>query len=531
MHHFSTRMSMKTSISTDSPAVGREVEELSLLFEISQILEQSMNLREVLGPVLDAITTRTDMLRGTIALLDRQTEEISIEAAHGLSKKEQMRGRYRFGEGITGKVIESGKPAVVPNVREDPKFLNRTRARGESGDEDFSFICVPIKLEGKVVGALSADRLLESDERLEGDVQLLSIVASMIAQAVRLRRSSMEQGRRLEEENLRLQRELEEKFRPSNIIGNSRVMRDVYDQLGQVCRSNTTVLLRGESGTGKELLAQAIHYNSARAEKPFVRVNCAALSETLLESELFGHERGAFTGALATRKGRFELAHGGTIFLDEVGDFTPMTQVKLLRVLQEREFERVGGTRSIHIDVRIVAATNQNLEKMIEHGTFRQDLYYRLNVFAIHVPPLRERKTDIVLLADTFVEKYGKANGKQIRRISTRAIDMLMAYHWPGNVRELENCIERGVLLSQDSVIHGHQLPPSLQTAESSGTTMDRTLPALLDNLEKEMIMEALKISRGNGAKAARHLGISDRLMGIRVKKHKIDVKRFRPRS
>jgi len=275
-------------------------------------------------------------------------------------------------------------------------------------------------------------------------------------------------------------------------------------------------------------VAHAIHYNSPRASRPFIKVNCAALPETIIESELFGHERGAFTGAIAQRKGRFELAGGGTIFLDEIGDLSPTTQIKLLRVLQEKEFERVGGTSTIRADVRIVTATNRDLEDLVAKEVFRQDLYYRLNVFPIHVPPLRERKTDILLLADHFVGKYSKSGHKEVKRISTPTIDMLMSYHWPGNVRELENCIERAVLLTAEEVIHAHHLPPTLQTAEASGTGHSGTLQEGLDNLERSLILDALKSSRGNKAKAARALGISERLMGIRVEKHCLDPKRFR---
>jgi len=350
----------------------------------------------------------------------------------------------------------------------------------------------------------------------------------MIAQAVRLRQSMREERQRLIEENERLQGELADRFRPSNIIGNSHPMQAVYDMIAQVSKSVTSVLIHGESGTGKELVAHAVHYNSTRATKPFIKVNCAALPETVLESELFGHEKGAFTGALTMRKGRFELASGGTIFLDEVGDFSPATQIKLLRVLQEREFERVGGSNTIKVDVRIIAATNRDLDKLIEESKFRSDLYYRLNVFPIHLPPLRERKSDILLLADYFVEKYSKAMHKDVRRISTPAIDMLMSYHWPGNVRELENVIERAMLLSTDDVIHGHHLPPTLQTAESSGTTFNGNLEETLANVERELLLDALKSARGNKAKAARILGISERLMGLRVDKHEIEPRRFR---
>ena len=278
---------------------------------------------------------------------------------------------------------------------------------------------------------------------------------------------------RLQEENARLRLELKERYGFSNLVGTSAPMRQVHEHVTQVARANTTVLLRGESGTGKELLAHAIHYNSARAKRPFVKVSCGALPQDLIESELFGYERGAFTGANGSKKGRFEIANGGTLFLDEIGEVSLVTQVKLLRVLQEREFERVGGTESLKVDIRLVAATNKDLEKAIAAGSFREDLYHRLNVFTIFVPPLRERKSDILLLADHFLEKFSREHGKQVRRISTPAIDMLVSYHWPGNVRELANVIERAVVVCDANVVHGHHLPPTLQTAEASGTTPD----------------------------------------------------------
>lgn len=513
------------------PKVKPELNELLLLFEISQILDRSMDLRDVLGPVLKAMAEHMGMMRGTISLLNRETEEITIEAAYGLSLSQQDRGKYKLGEGVTGKVVQTGQPAAVPRISDEPLFLDKTGARKGLPKSNISFLCVPIKTGTETIGALSADRLFDENTSCREDVRLLSIIASMIAQAVRLRRSAMEERQQLLAENVRLQEELQNRYRPANIIGSSKQMQAVYDLIAQVSRSDATVLIRGETGTGKELVAQAIHYNSHRASKPFVRVNCAALPETIVESELFGHERGAFTGAVARRKGRFEMADGGTIFLDEVGDLSAATQIRLLRVLQEREFERVGASDSIRVDVRVITATNRDLEQLVADGTFRQDLYYRLNVFPIHMPPLRERKTDILLLADYFVEKYSKASHKDVRRISTPAIDMMMAYHWPGNVRELENIVERAVLLSTDGVIHGHHLPPTLQTAEASGTVPTGNLQATLDAVEREMIIEALKTSRGNMAKAARALGITERLMGLRVSKHGIDPKRFRMRA
>ncbi len=510
------------------PYMDEKIRELSLLFDISQNLDSSLDLRDTLGPVLEIIAKYKGILRGSLTLLNRESGEISIEAAYGLSASQQRRGRYRVGEGIIGQVFETGKPAIIPKVAEEPRYLNRTRALRNEDGRDLSYISVPIKLENRVIGALSVDRIYSKHAALEEDLRLYAIIASMISQAVKLRQSAQEERQRLIEENLRLTEELKDRFRPSNLIGNSNAMQEVYDLIAQVSESEATVLIRGESGTGKELVAPAIHYNSLRAGKPFIKVNCAALPESVIESELFGHEKGAFTGAVASRKGRFELAHSGTLFLDEVGDLSPALQIKLLRVLQEKEFERVGGIATIKVDVRLIAATNIDLEGRITEGKFRQELYYRLNVFPIHIPPLRERKTDILLLADYFVEKYGKTSHKDMRRISTPAIDMLMAYHWPGNVRELENCIERAVLLSRDDVIHGHHLPPTLQTAEASGTAFKGRLETALENVEQELILDALKSSRGNMAKAARGLGISERIMGLRVNRYGIDPKRFR---
>ncbi len=487
-----------------------------------------MDLRDEVGAVLKAIAKHTGMVRGTLTLYNRETGELYIETAHGLSSSQQERGRYRPGEGVTGRVVQTGRPVVVPRISDDPLFLDRTGAREKLSKDSISFICVPIKIGNETIGALSVDRLFAESVALEEDVRLLSIIASLIAQAVRLRQEAMEERQRLLTENARLQHELETRFQPSNIIGRSNPMQQVYDLIAQVAKSDTTVLIRGESGVGKELVAHAIHYNSQRANRPFIKVNCAALPATVIESELFGHEKGAFTGAVNQRKGRFELANGGTIFLDEIGDLAPQVQVHLLRVLQEREFERVGGTATIRTDVRVIAATNRDLEELTREETFRQDLYYRLNVFPIHIPPLRERRTDVLELANFFVEKYSKQNQKDVKRISTPAIDMLTSYHWPGNVRELENVIERAVVLTNDEVVHGHHLPPTLQTAEATGTIMKDTLDATLDNVEREMIIEALKNARGNKAKAANALGITERIMGLRVKKHNIEPKQFR---
>ncbi len=507
--------------------IKKEVPELNLLFEISSILESSMDIRDVVEPVVQAISEHTIMRHGTLTLHDRTTGEINIMAAHGLSSDQRQKGSYKPGQGITGKVFQTGKAVSIIKISQEKTFLNLTGVKANQ-NEELSFVCVPIKLGTDTIGTLSVYLPFDIDHNLNEESRLLRVIASMMAQAVKMRQTAMEDRQRLLDENERLQSQLKDRFRPDNIIGNSQAMQDCYDLIGQVSQSNATVLIMGESGTGKELVSQAIHFNSLRSNKPFIKVNCAALPNSMLESELFGHEKGAFTGAIATRKGRFELANGGTLFLDEIGEISQDLQVKLLRVLQEKEFERVGGMHTVKVDVRIITATNRALEKHVAEGTFRDDLFYRLNVFPIHLPPLRERRTDILQLANHFIEKFNKENLKDVRRISTPAIDMMMAYHWPGNVRELENCIERAMLLTSDDVIHGHHLPATLQTAEASDTADKSTLDMTMANVERELIIEALKRTRGNMAKAADSLGITERIMGLRVKKYAISYKRYR---
>jgi Nif-specific regulatory protein len=512
----------------------RELRVVQLLFNISQALNKSLNLEEMMQPVLSMMYEHAGMMRGTITLLNRETGEIEIDLAHGLSSEERAKGRYRLGEGITGKVIETGIPAVVEKISKEPRFLDKTGARMRditSNKNDISFICVPIRSSNGIIGAMSVDRLFSEDSSLDEDVRLLTVIAALLAQAVEIRGEMRERERALQEEKERLQSEILDHFKPANIVGTSHAILQVYQLINQVAPSRARVLITGESGVGKELVAEAIHINSPRADKPFIKVNLAALPEGLIESELFGHERGAFTGAVAMRKGRFEMADGGTLFLDEIGDLPMGTQVKLLRVLQEKEFERLGGIDTIKVDVRVISATNRNIEELVQNFQFRLDLYYRLNLFPIFVPPLRERKTDILLLADYFVERASKKHGKNIGRISTPAIDMMMSYHWPGNIRELENCIERAVILSTDGVIHGHHLPPSLQTAEASNTPPHGQLQASLASLEHEMIVDALKSTRGNAARAARFLGISERFIRLRMNKYGIDAKRYKQAS
>ncbi len=517
-----------SGVATGALASGRYLRELEALYRISQVLASGARRRQMLMDVLDVLDSELGMRRGTVLLLSPDRSELRVEAGRDLPETRRRAVRFRMGEGIIGSVPQTGRPAVVPRISQEPRFLDRLYHRRETVKHELSFICVPVAVGVEVIGALAVDRDYREGASLDEDVRMLSIVASMIANSVQSRREAAMERQALEEENLRLRSELEDRFRPENIIGNSNAMREVYRAIHQVAGSDTTVLIRGESGTGKELVAHAIHYSSPRSRGPFVKVNCAALSENLLESELFGHEKGAFTGAIQERKGRIEQAEGGTLFLDEIGDFSPATQVRLLRVLQEREYERVGSNRTRRANVRIIAATNRDLEQAVERGEFRQDLYYRVNVFPIFLPPLRDRKDDILLLADHFVERYARRMGKDIRRITTPAINMMAAYHWPGNVRELENCIERAVLLSTDGVIHGHHLPPTLQTSDASDTIGEGTLRDRVAVFEREIIVDALKRAGGNMAEAARDLGSTPRIIRYKVARLGIDPRRYR---
>ncbi len=490
--------------------------EMAVLTQISRAAVREKNVSKLFREVLGILNKEMGLLRGTITL--RQGDVLFIEASHGLSEAERLRGKYRMGEGITGMVAQQAKPRIIPDVSQEPEFLDRTRTR--QTEKNIAFVCVPIIHLNEVIGTLSIDRRTSAETDLERDLNLLEIIAGLLADAVSISLREHEEHERLISENCRLRRELDQTERPGNIIGNCNAMKSIYSTIAQVANSNATVLIRGSSGTGKELVARAIQQSGARRNRPFVVVNCAALPENLIESELFGHEKGAFTGAVSRRIGRVEAADTGTLFLDEIGDLSVPMQVKLLRFIQERTFQRIGSNEELRSDVRIIAATSRNLEKLMSSGRFREDLYYRLNVVPIHLPDLVNRRSDIILLAEHFLEKYNKRHGRKITRISTPAINMMMTYLWPGNVRELENCIERAVLTSSDDVIHGYCLPPSLQTANiPSRTVVTDTagFAAQVAEFEKSLIEEALRNQSGNVAAAARVLGETARIIRYKI--------------
>ena len=528
---------MKAKSNKDSlTGLKREVAELSALYEISKAVSSTLDLEEVTHNLMKVLHEHMGMERGTLTLIDAKTGELMIEEAYGLDKKAIDKGRYQIGEGITGKVVEAGEAIVVPNVGDEPLFLDRTGSRGDIKLSNISFICVPIKLENKTVGALSVDRLFQESTSFEEDLRLLTIISSMIAQAVRIHQMLEKEKEELTNENRELKRELKKKFHPKNVIGESKRMADVYASIELVSQTPATVMIRGQSGTGKELVAHAIHYNSDRAEGPFVKVSCAALPENLLESELFGYEKGAFTGATGSKVGRFEMANGGTLFLDEIGDISPSTQVKLLRVLQEKEFERLGGTKTIRVNIRLITATNKDLEEEVQEKNFREDLYYRLNVIPIFLPSLSERKEDIPLLVQHFLDKANMENRKSVKFISDASMDYLVNYSWPGNVRELENAIERAVVLCKSDTLTPELFPiPGIRKItpkQSSSSNGNRAasdddgipLPDRVANLEKKAIQEALDRTGGNQRKAAKLLGLTERILGYKLKNHGLKI-------
>ncbi len=522
--------------------------ELQALYQISQLIGSALDIKKTLSEVLQILHETLRMERATLVLQEEGGEHLAIAASYGLSKEEEKRGIYRPNEGVIGRIFQSAYPFVVPDIHSEPLFLNRTGARANLPKGEISFIGVPVMLPEGPVGVLSVDRLFGQEISFEEDIRFLTVVAMLIAQFLRLHKAVSHKQQVLVEENLLLKKELRSRYNQHNIIGQCKRIQDVYNYIDKVAPSRATALLLGESGTGKELVARAIHQASPRADKPFIKINCAALPENLLESELLGHEKGAFTGAANLKKGRFELADGGTIFLDEVGELPLALQAKLLRVLQEQMFERLGGTQTITVNARVIAATNRSLEECVEQGTFRADLFYRLNVVPVVLPPLRDRREDIPLLLDHFLLESNRMNDRKVR-LSSPVVQLLCAYGWPGNVRELQNLIERLVIMADRDTIVSRELP-SYITAEpeaedptapfcriavpSAGRSKltSEPLPGKdkhksLKNMEKEEVVAALRRHGWVQARAARELGLTQRQMGYRIKKYGIAMPDF----
>jgi Nif-specific regulatory protein len=510
----------KAVTNTPSKNTVLPMSELEVMREITSVIAQERNVSVMLNRVLDILNDKMHMLRGTFTLLEG--DKLCIEAsARKLNAEERVLGRYNIGEGITGLVAKTGKSEVVLDVRKDPRFLNKTKSRNPL--EPLTFICVPLFHRNQVIGTLSVDHEINNDtKQLASDVAFLEIIANLTAEAAAIFREECAEREALKEENRHLRSLI------PNVTGmfvvKCKNMRQVYEQIHQVAPSEATVLIRGDSGTGKELVAKAIQSLSKRSKAPFITLNCAALPETLVESELFGHEKGAFTDAKERRIGLVEAANGGTLFLDEIGDLSISVQVKLLRFLQERTFSRIGSNEQLRSDVRFIAATSRNLEEMIEQKQFREDLYYRLSVFPITLPSLVNRQEDILPLAQHFLEAMNAKYDKKITQISVPAANLLQAYHWPGNVRELENCMERAVITATDNCIHSYNLPPALRQNEDddqqfpdsqTATTLEEKIQVFI----RLQLEEAMKNCHGNKSMAGRALGLSPRMMNYYLNK------------
>ena len=496
--------------------------ELNVLYEISNIIADSR------GKIVESLEKCLNVLKRNLYLdncviYKLEDELLNIYASINFNKHQKIVSEYRLGEGATGLAAKSMEPVVIENVHNDILFLNKS---GNRNSDTISYIAVPMIIEHKVLGVLAANLTKSTEIGFDDTVRILSIISSLFAQAMYSHFIVEDEKERLKDLKQYYKMEWDSKVHNfGDIIGESKKMKDVFKVVERIAPSDVTVLVRGETGTGKELVAAAIHKRSKRAEEPFVKLNCAAITDSLLESELFGHEKGAFTDAKETRKGRFELAHKGTLFLDEIGDISASAQVKLLRVLQEREFERVGGSKTIKVNVRLVAATNRNLEQMVKDGEFREDLYYRLNVIPIDLPPLRKRGNDIKLLVNFFLERSMRNHKKKVT-ITDEAMAKLMSYPWPGNVREMENTIERIVLMGDENGISAQDMLLLLPALNNQNLVDEyKTIPLenkTLDELEKEAIIKALKECDNNQSKAAQMLGITVRQIGYKVKKYGI---------
>lgn len=525
----------ETHTSTSFPPLYHvETLKLQALSEVCKLIGSAVHLDTTLGRILQVLHDILKMERATLVLLDSGGKKLSIKASYGLSVEEEQRGIYGLSEGICGQIFQSGATCVVPDIHSEPLFLNRTGARNVINKEEHSFLGVPVKVDDSPVGVLTVDRLFGPEISFEEDLSFLEILATLIGQFLMLHHAIARQEERLMNENKSLKAELHSRFNRHYIIGNSEAMQEVYWTIEKVAPSRATVLLLGESGTGKELAARAIHEASTRKEQPFIKINCAALPENLLESELFGHDKGAFTGATSAKPGRFELADKGTIFLDEIGEMPVLLQAKLLRVLQEKQFERIGGTRTLTVDVRIIAATNVDLQANVDQGLFRSDLFYRLNVLPINLPALRHRSSDIPLLIEHFLASSNDRNDRNIL-LSAAALDFLSGYKWPGNVRELQNLIERMVILADDTIIRPEALreymTPQHTAAPIPPAPMETALPRIshssLQDIERTEIEASLRRNGWVQARAARELGLTQRQIGYRIKKYGLEKPSF----
>ncbi|MBI1883867.1 MAG: sigma-54-dependent Fis family transcriptional regulator [Chlamydiae bacterium] len=482
-------------------------ESLGELIKVSTLINSSLDLSEILTHVMELTNRLLNCEASSLLLLNEKTNELSFKTATGEKAQDMKAFNLKMGQGIAGWVAQKEKAVIIPDVEKDPRHFSQ--ADSKTGFKTKSILCVPMKAKGQLIGVLEGINKKENLVFDEADLSLASILADQAATAI--------QNARVYEELQQDHENLKKEVRPKQtLVGKSKIIQDILKMAGRAAQGDSTLLIRGKSGTGKEMLARAIHQLSPRSNKPFVCVTCSILTQTLLESELFGHEKGAFTGADSRKIGRFEMADGGTLFLDEIGTLAPETQLRLLRVLQDKEFERVGGRETIKVNVRIIAATNEDLEKGIQENKFREDLYYRLKVIEIFMPELKDRSEDIPILAQHFLEIYSREMARPVKGISKEAIEILRNYHWPGNVRELKNTIERSVVLGSSEYIVSEDLTTEIRHPREGATSLPSRegpsqLPSgnTLEEAEIRHIQEILVKTNGNKSKAAELLGIS----------------------
>lgn len=530
-----------------SCSLGFAYKEIELLYEIAVMLSASENIEESIEKGMRMLKHDNYFERCALFLLNDDKSQLEICSSIDLSPQQRTIAVYKIGEGATGLAAKSAEPIVIENIHNNINYLNKM---GALNTASVSYVAVPIIQKDGVVGVISANITKNSQLNFDEIVRMLTILGSLSIGSLTVYRRFTKEKEEIQELKSYYKDEMLSEYKFENIIGRSKNMRQIFSMIETVAPSDATILVRGETGTGKELIAAAVHNISPRQNGPFIKLNCAAISETLLESELFGHEKGAFTDAKEMRKGRFELADGGTLFLDEIGDITASLQVKLLRILQEQEFERVGGTKTVKTNVRLVAATNRNLEEMVKKGEFREDLFYRLNVIPLNLPPLRERYEDIQLLIEHYLKKYMKTHHKKMH-FSKASLELLLEYPWPGNIRELQNTMERVVLICPEGELApemlNHVLPfnyqkmymPSIDAPKPVQETLQETptptLPTAnhdvsaltktsLQDMEKEAIIKALIENHGIQTKAAKQLGMTARQIGYKVKKYGIDL-------
>lgn len=521
--------------------------EINLLYEVAVMLTSTTEITMSIEKAMRRLKQHGYLERCALFRKKEDAEELELLASIDLEPYQKKVATYRFGEGATGLAAKSREPIVIENIHNNINYLNKM---GNISTQMVSYVAVPLLQDDEVIGVISANIGKSSPLNFDEIVRMLTIVGSLFVGSLKAQQTITKEKESLTELKTYYKEEMQKDYKFENIVGRSTRMQQVFGMINTVAPTDATILIRGETGTGKELIATAVHNLSRRQNGPFIKLNCAAISETLLESELFGHEKGAFTDAREMRKGRFELADGGTLFLDEIGDITPSLQVKLLRILQEQEFERVGGNKTIKTNVRLVAATNRNLEEMVRKGEFREDLFYRLNVIPINLPPLRERYEDVKLLIEHYLHRFMKEHRKNMH-IAKPAMELLLDYPWPGNIRELQNTMERIVLICPDGEIQpemlSHVLPfnyqklymqtePSVQTqpipASITPSAMPTSLPPSsgpvtrksLQELEKESIIQALIDSHGIQTKAARALGMSARQIGYKIRQYEINL-------